>query len=384
MTKSESSQTLTEAYMASDHKKAPLGIKFMDWGYKHIGKPFIFHMDPDKAHDFTVNTCERFGSFKPFDDVLHSLIAVEDARLERDVMGLHYKNPFGLSAGLDKNAQLLKILDAAGFGFSSFGSMTFEPCDGNPRPWFHRLPQYDSLLIHAGLPNVGAGKVLDKADGVVTPHGLIRHASVGFTNKAYPDGVDEMIRDFTAGIRLDMDSKTDVVEVNISCPNLTEGKPFQDPSNLDKLFTELDRIVPSDGSRRKPIMVKMPSADTDYLGRLLTVLNDHDVQGVATSNLLEDRTGYDVPSDWEGSMSGKPCHQHAINAVKYTRDTYGDRFAVEGIGGVFTPEDALEMIDAGADLVAFVTTLMFNGPQQAAMFSHALRTAYSQIEYKKE
>jgi dihydroorotate dehydrogenase (fumarate) len=360
--------------------RAPLGVRFFQCGYKRVGKPFIFMMEPDKAHDLTVTMSERFGGIAMFDRLLHDLLSVDDDRLKTTVMGNTYNNPFGLAAGLDKNAQLLKILDAAGFGFSSFGSMTYEQCDGNPRPWFHRLPQYDSLLIHAGLPNVGAGKVLDKSDEITTPYGLVRHASVGFTNKTYPGGVKEMIADFTNAVRLDMESKTNVVEVNISCPNLTEGKPFQEPGNLDELFTIIDGIRPSDGSKRKPILVKMPNADTRLLGALLEVLNDHDVQGVATCNLLEDRTGYEVPSDWEGSMSGKPCHQQALDAVKYTRDTYGDRFAVEGIGGVFTVEDALEMIDAGADLVGFVSTLMFNGPQQASLFASGLLNVISYSE----
>jgi dihydroorotate dehydrogenase (fumarate) len=79
-------------------------------------------------------------------------------------------------------------------------------------------------------------------------------------------------------------------------------------------------------------------------------------------------------------MSGKPCHQRALDAVKYTRDTYGDRFAVEGIGGVFTVEDALEMLDAGADLVGFVSTLMFNGPQQASLFASGLLNVISYSE----
>jgi dihydroorotate dehydrogenase (fumarate) len=333
-------------------------------------------MDPDKAHDFTVNICEKFGNVGVFDTFLHDLISVDDPNLERTVMGVRYKNPFGLSAGLDKNAQLLKILDAAGFGFSSFGSMTYDPCEGNPRPWFHRLPDYQSLLIHAGLPNIGAEKVLAKADQIQTKYGLRRHASVGFTNKPY-DHIDAMIDDFTRGVQLDMDSKTDVVEVNISCPNLTVGHPFQEAGPLDQLFTRLDDVMPSDRSHRKPIMVKMPSLEVKELDPLIAVLNDHNVQGLATCNLLEDRTGYDVPSSWDGSMSGSPCSERAMAAVKHIRDTYDKRFAIEGIGGVFTPDDALSMLDAGADLVGFVSTLMFNGPQQAAAFSAALSHAQS-------
>ena len=370
--------SLLAAYegLSTRDRRPPLGIRFMRWGYKHVGKPIVFKMTPDRAHEVVLDVSERFGSVSAFDSVLHGMLAVEDPNLERTVMGVRYRTPFGLSAGLDKDVQLLRILDAAGFGFSSYGSLTLDACAGNPRPWFHRLPDYDSLLIHAGLPNAGAKSALDRADGIGTPYGMVRHASIGFTNRRYPDALEGMINDFAGGIALAMDStSSNVVEVNVSCPNLSEGKPFQTTKALDRLFSRLDEISPSDGGVRKPVSVKMPSTDRTHLAELLEVLADHDVQGVVLSNLLEDRTGYRMPADWEGSMSGRPCHAHAVDAVKSTRDRWGDRFAIEGVGGIFTPEDALEMLDAGADLVAFVSTLMFDGPQQAAVFAYALSKA---------
>lgn len=356
------------------------GVRMIRWGYKHIVKPYIFHMDPDSAHDFTVRTCAKLSRSKMLMDLLHSVTDTGDYRLKREVMGVEYANPFGLSAGLDKDADLIKILDAAGYGFCSYGSMTAEPCEGNSRPWFHRLPQYDSLLIHAGLPNKGAEEVMAKADRVRATYGAVKHASIGFTNKEYPGGVKDMIADYVTSFQLDMDSDADVCEVNISCPNLTEGKPFQEPSALEDLFQALDEIDPSRFSTRKPVLVKLPSLPKDGLDPILGVLARHNVQGVATCNLLEDRTGYDIPSDWEGSMSGRPCNAQAMNAVRFTRGKYGDRFAIEGIGGVFDDHDALAMLDAGADLVGFITTLMFNGPQRTAEFKSAMLAAYSQLE----
>lgn len=360
--------------------RPPFGTKAIRWGYKNLVKKFVFHMTPDKAHDFTVNYCWKLSNVGLLMDLLHSLTAEDDVRLQTDAMGVHYYSPFGLSAGLDKNGQLLRILDAAGFGFCSYGTMTAEPCEGNPKPWFHRLPEYDSLLIHAGLPNAGAAEVLPAADRMETPYGAKRHASVGYTNKAYPDGIDGMIADFAKGVQLDMDSAADVCEVNVSCPNLVEGKPFKDPAALEALFSRLDGVRAADGSR-KPVLVKLPSESPAVLDPMLEVLAQHDVQGVATCNLLEDRSGYaDVPPQLEGGMSGKPCNANAIAAVKWTREKYGSRFAIEGIGGVWDEVDALRMLDAGADLVGFITTLMFNGPQRASEFKAAMQAAWSQLE----
>ena len=360
--------------------RPPFCTKAIGWGYRNLVKKMIFHMDPDKAHDFTVNYCWKFSRVPLLMDLLHSLTGDDDVRLQTTAMGVRYYNPFGLSAGLDKNGQLLRILDAAGFGFCSYGTMTADPCAGNPKPWFHRLPEHDSLLIHAGIPNDGAAEILPKVDRTETPYGAKRHASIGYTNREYPGGVDEMIADFARGVQLDMDSAADVCEVNVSCPNLTAGKPFKDPVALDALFDRLDEVRSADGSR-KPVLVKMPSESPAVLDPMLDVLTRHDVQGVATCNLLEDRSGYpDVPPELEGGMSGKPCNANAVRAVKWTREKYGDRFAIEGIGGVWDEVDALRMLDSGADLVGFITTLMFNGPQRASEFKAALQAAWSQLE----
>lgn len=360
--------------------RPPLGTRAIGWVYRNIMKKLIFHMEPDKAHDLTVDYCWKFSRIPLLMDLLHSLTAEDDVRLQTDAMGVHYYSPFGLSAGLDKNGQLLRILDAAGFGFCSYGTMTAEPCEGNPKPWFHRLTEYDSLLIHAGLPNAGAAEVLPAVDRMETPYGAKRHASVGYTNKAYPDGIDGMIADFAKGVQLDMDSAADVCEVNVSCPNLVAGKPFKDPVALEALFSRLDVVRAADGSR-KPVLVKLPSEKPAVLDPMLEVLAQHDVQGVATCNLLEDRSGYpDVPPQLEGGMSGKPCNANSVAAVKWTREKYGDRFAIEGVGGVWDEVDALRMLDAGADLVGFITTLMFNGPQRASEFKAAMQAAWSQLE----
>lgn len=374
---------LVEALKRSPGPRPPAGTRIIRWGYEKLGKRFIWGMTPDKAHDFTINTCYKIGKMRYFMELLHSVTNTDDIRLQRDVMGVHYGNPFGLSAGLDKDAQLLTILDAAGFGFCSYGSVTAEPCTGNPRPWFHRLDEYDGEIIHAGLPNDGAAIVFKTADRMPTPYGAIRHASVGFTNKAYPDGLDGMINDFARGVQLDMDSNSDVCEVNVSCPNLIAGKPFKDPRNLDLLFQRLDEITAKAGGR-KPVQVKLPSVTVRELDPMLEVLAQHDVQGVVTCNLLEDRSGYpDIPAEIKGGISGKPCNANAINAVKWTREKYGHRFAIEGVGGVWDDVDALAMLDAGADLVAFITTLMYNGPQRASEFKAAFQAACSQLDQER-
>lgn len=391
---------LANAYQARLNRgklKDPIGTRFIHWMYKNIGKNMIFGMEPDKAHDFTVSNCHRISGITPFMGLLHDVTDNDNTCMNTIAMGLEYGNPFGLAAGMDKKGQLLTILDAAGFGFCSYGSMTAKPCEGNPKPWYHRYPEYTSLGVHAGIPNDGCDTVLQSADSMPTPYHAVRHASIAFTNTSYT-GTNAMIEDFLVGIQKTMDSQADVCEINISCPNLMAGKPFKDPKLVDELFTEVDKICGTPARKehlvehtalpngmeaapkhRKPVLVKMPNATREELDALASVLNGHDVQGLALCNLLEEKDEYPAAINEPGGLSGKPCGKPALEAVRFIREHYGPRFAIEGVGGVMTPMDALTMMDAGADLVGFVTTLMYNGPQMASEFKTAYQGAMESL-----
>lgn len=358
-------------------KKDKVGVRLMAFCYKHMVKPILFHMKPDTAHDAMIEFCKISTHTPGVLRLLDWMVNTEDPSLERNLMGLHFKNPIGLSAGLDKDGDLSRCLDAAGFGFGSFGSLTAEPCRGNERPWFHRLPEYESLLIHAGLPNRGVDEVLEKTDRAHSRlrNGMITFGSIGFTNRKFVNtddtpNVDAMIEDYAYSFRKMLDSSSDVIEVNVSCPNLSMGQPFADEKNVDLLFSELDEInVVHD----KPVMVKLRSViDPKSLDDTLEVLSRHHVDGVSVCNLREDRTGYEVPDDWLGSMSGTPCREDAVNAIKFIREHYGSRFVINGIGGTMDVDSAREKLDAGADLLGCITVFMFRGPQMVSTLKNGL------------
>ena len=115
------------------------------FAYKHVIKPdLVFNHTPDIAHDQMIRFCQITGKMPPLMWLCRTMLNYTDPILETNVMGINFANPFGLSAGLDKNCDMAAVLDHAGFGFETVGSTTSRPCAGNPRPWFHRLPEYDS------------------------------------------------------------------------------------------------------------------------------------------------------------------------------------------------------------------------------------------------
>lgn len=342
----------------------------MGWGYKHVAKPIVFHMTPDKAHETMVSFCKIAEKIPGLMGLLNFMTKVEDESLERRLMGIEFRNPFGLSGGLDKTGNLITCLDSAGWGFETIGTMTGTFSAGNPRPWYHRIPEHTALLVHAGLPSEGAAVIVPRAEQARVNHGMVLFGSVGPSNKQYDNGVDGMIEDYLLAFNEVNDSNAfKVIEVNISCPNLQFGEPFADANNVNMLFDEFDKA-----DIRKPIMVKMPSMmDEKGLAPLLDVLAAHDsVKGVAVSNLRKDRTGIDIPDDWLGNISGLPAQECNENAIKFVRKEYGDRFVINGIGGTITPEDALRKLDEGADLVSGITTFMYRGPQMMAEWKRAL------------
>ena len=340
------------------------------FGYKHIIKPnFVFNLPPDESHDRMLQFCRLTKQVPPLMWACRTMLNYSDPILETEVMCVPFTNPFGLSAGLDKNCDMPVLLDNIGFGFETVGSTTSRPCQGNPKPWFHRLPEYDSMIVHVGLANIGSDKVIDRAEQAWrNAREMQMSVSIARTNDDKVGDLDEGIEDYCISMRRAA-GRTAMVEVNISCPNTAAGEPFTaNPQHLDKLFTALDEI-----ERPQPTLVKMPlNKPWGEMRELLDVLAAHNVQGVSLANLQKDRTGLDIPRSWEGGLSGGPCSRASEALVAQVRRTYGDRFAIAGIGGVFTPEQAYAKIRAGADLVMFISSLMYRGPQQITVLKRGL------------
>ena len=258
------------------------------FGYKHIIKPhFIFNQTPDVAHSQMIDFCKVTRNIPPLMWLCREMLDYTDPILETNVMGVDFANPFGLSAGLDKDCEMPVLLDNVGFGFETVGSTTSRPCPGNPRPWFHRLPEYDSMMVHVGLANEGSAVVIPRAENAWTKAKSMQvSVSIARTNDSKTGDLDEGIEDYCISMRRAA-GRTAMVEVNISCPNTMAGEPFnQSPEALDKLFTELDKI-----DRPQPTLVKMPLNKTwPEFKDLLDVLAEHNVQGLSIANLQKDRT----------------------------------------------------------------------------------------------
>jgi dihydroorotate dehydrogenase len=327
--------------------------------YRNILKRIYFRLDPEVVHDRMTKAGVLLGKLGITRMFTSWLFSYSNKSLNQDVLGIKFSNPIGLAAGFDKDAQLTDILPSVGFGFEEIGSITGEPCDGNPKPRLWRLKKSKSLLVNYGLKNKGAeyiSKLLSNKN-FKFPIGT----SIAKTNCELTANTEEGIKDYVKAFKL-FTSIGDYFTINISCPNAFGGQPFTDPNSLDKLFNELDKIETT-----KPIFIKIsPDLDNVQVDQILNVCDNHRVQGIICSNLTKNRDNVLLKDDnvpEKGGMGGKVAQGLSDEQIKYIYNKTKGKYIIIGCGGVSSAEDAYKKIKSGATLVQMITGMIYEGPQ---------------------
>jgi dihydroorotate dehydrogenase len=304
--------------------------------YKRFLKPILFLFSPESVHNFFITFGKIMGNIPLARFKLSLFYKYRPNDLEKIVDGIKYRTPILLSAGFDYNGHLSKILPAISFGGEEVGSVTAEPCAGNPSPRLFRLPFSEAILVNKGLKNDGVMTVLSRLEKKKKPKDFVIGLSLARTNKAATCDLESGIADYMFSLEKAVESPViDYITINISCPNSFGGEDFSQPERLEKLFVELDKVKST-----KPVYVKMPiSIPDNFFVKLLTVLNRHNVQGVVIGNLQKDYRHIDARDlkleKYSGGLSGKPCAERSNELIRLTRSEYKDRFTIIGCGGIF-------------------------------------------------
>lgn len=335
-------------------------------GYKNVVKPVLFKRSPDTVHEHMIKTADFVGHI-PGVRELPRLWAYQNKQyLEQSIAGLTFRNPVGLSAGLDKGVQAPRVMRSVGFGFMTGGSVTWGAYKGNEGAWFHRLPNTKSLVVNAGLPSKGTEAVISRLSRY--PRSLFANfplvISVAKTNSREAASDEDAIRDYATSLAMfDNDSHVAALEINISCPNTFGGEPFTTPQRLDTLLAVVDSL-----ELYKPVFIKMPiSVSLSEFRALIDVVAAHKVLGVTIGNLRKDRSNVklkdNLPESVKGNLSGEPNREISTRLVRDTYRRYRDKLVIIGVGGIFNAEHAYEKIRAGATFVEMITGVIFEGPQ---------------------
>jgi dihydroorotate dehydrogenase subfamily 2 len=337
--------------------------------YKRFLKPILFRFDPELVHNAFVLYGQSLRWQRPkrwFISKIYGYHASKNGGkdISKTVDGIRYRIPILLSAGFDYNGKLTNVLPNLAFGGEEVGSVTARACPGNPKPRLRRLPHSQSIIVNKGLRNDGVDRIIQRLKKVKRAAKFVIGVSIARTNdeksaQSIQAGIDDYAYSFR---RLNEEHIGDYYTINISCPNAFGGETFATPENLSKLLPALKAIPCS-----KPIYVKMPiNLSWTEFNELLKIIDQNGLEGVVIGNLNKNYADLDVreeaPKDYCGGLSGKPCKALSTELIKKTREVYGKRFTIIGVGGIMSVEDAQEKFNAGADLIQLITGMIYEGP----------------------
>lgn len=335
----------------------------MKWLYQKLLRPLLFLMNPEFVHDVFVRVGAFFGKSSLGRSVIASFYKYKGDKATTTVDGITYKSPVVLAAGFDYNGHLASILDCMSFGGVEIGSVTARETKGNPSPRLKRMIRSQALVVYKGLKNDGVEVVIDRLKKMKKPEGFVWGISIAKTNDAQTVSREAGIEDYTHSFkRLNEENIGDFYTINISCPNVHGGESFTTPDMLSPLMQSLDQV-----ECHKPIYIKMPiNLPWEEFNELLAILDKHRVSGVIIGNLNKEYGDADFPEEappkYRGGLSGKVCRTLSTELIKQTKSQWGDRFTIIGCGGVMRSEDAIEKLEAGADLLQLISGMIFNGP----------------------
>jgi len=329
-------------------------------------KPLLFKFDPEKVHYFVTANLKRFNRFPGGAALSRSLWDLRDERLEKEVFGLKFKNPVGLAAGFDKNAEMMGEMANMGFGFVEIGTVTPLPQPGNPKPRMFRLPDDGGLINRMGFNNLGVDVAAERIaafrrDAKGLQKNLIIGGNIG-KNKNTPneDAVSDYIKCF--------DRLFDVVDyfvVNVSSPNTPGLRALQEKEPLMLLLNTLQQRNLKDGISR-PILLKIaPDLIDEQLDDIVEIVQQTGIAGIIATNTTISREGLvskDELKNETGGLSGKPLTKRSTEVISYLSKKSKGGFPIIGVGGIHSPEDAIEKLEAGASLVQLYTGFIYEGP----------------------
>jgi len=330
--------------------------------YRKVLKPVLFAQDPEKIHNRFIFIGHIMGKFRITRFINRLLFKYKNTMLEQTVFDIKFENPVGLSAGFDKDAQIIRILPEVGFGFMQVGSITFKPYQGNQRPRLYRLKKSQGIIVNYGLKNNGAKKIVKNLPR--KPKHFLVSASVAKTNSRDTITTKDGIEDYAECLKILQKSKYfDFFTINISCPNAFGGEPFAEPKKLDRLLKKIHTL-----GIDKPIFLKMPINEKWSNSKLLIeVAIKNKIDGLIIGNLDKNRSNPQIkdqiPKHIKGGISGKPTWSITNELISKTYKNYGDKIKIIGVGGIFSAQDAYEKIKRGATLVQLITGMIFEGPQ---------------------
>lgn len=321
----------------------------------NISKKILFLLDPERAHDLAL------WSLKNADACGLSLNNHSIVNAPANVMGLNFRNKVGLAAGLDKNGDFINSLQNMGFGFIELGTVTPKSQAGNPKPRLFRVPEAEALVNRLGFNNKGVDYLVNQVKSA--NRNIVIGINIG-KNKTTP--IEDAHHDYEYCLRK-VYPLADYITINISSPNTENLRSLQESNNLHML---LKRISVTRATLRtthgvtKPIAIKIaPDLDDFELENIVEAVRTYEFDGIIATNTTIKRPHREFNNLSEtGGLSGGLLTQTSTKIIQKLSNITQGSIPIIGVGGILTPQDAVDKINAGASLVQIYSGLIYKGP----------------------
>ena len=303
--------------------------------------------------------------------IFRGMYQVNDKKLERNLFGLTFKNPVGLAAGFDKNAVLYNELANFGFGFVEIGTVTPKGQVGNPKQRLFRLKDDQGIINRMGFNNEGLATAIEqlkKNKGKVIIGG-----NIGKNTNTAPENYTEDYLETFKGLH----PYVDYFVLNVSCPNVSSHAKLEDADYLEELITAVQQLN-NKQEVQKPILLKIaPDLNNQQLDEIIELVAKTKIDGIIASNTSVNRDNLKASKErlqqiGNGGVSGQPVKERSTRVIQYLADNSNKAFPIIGVGGIHSEKDALDKINAGADLVQIYTGFIYEGPSLVKRINKAI------------
>lgn len=342
--------------------------------WKSLARPLLFQLPPESAHYFSMNSFALGLSLPGSKWLLERLLLESSPRLSQNLFGLNFANPIGLAAGFDKNGRWIRPLGALGFGSIEIGSVTGQEQPGNPTPRLFRLATDQALINRMGFNNDGAEKVRQRLAKTPLDQFRANHVLGINLGKTKIVPLEEAANDYLTSFRL-LFPYGDYFVVNVSSPNTPGLRTLQDRAPLAQILQTLiaanQELAEQSQSRPRPLLLKIaPDLTDSQLEEIVDLTRELKLAGLIATNTTLSRTGLQTSAErveqiGAGGLSGAPLRSRSLEVVRFLFERLRGQIPIIGVGGVFSGQDAWNMISAGAALVQTYTGFIYSGPTLA-------------------
>jgi dihydroorotate dehydrogenase len=357
----------------------------MSWFYRGLIRPAFFRQDPEEVHTMTMRWLKRASGHPLLLEITREFCGAPE--LPVDLFGLHFPNPVGLAAGMDKSAEAVPAWAALGFGHTELGAATWHAQPGNPKPRIFRAPAAEAIVNRMGFNNPGAQAIASELEHWHASGRWPKHPVGVNLGKSKITPLESAPEDYANSFRA-LWPYADFFVVNVSSPNTPNLRQLQDKSALSDILTAMHAVnaemmrnessvssesdpvsrAPRSTPQPKPILVKVaPDLTFDALDEILSLAAERNVAGLVATNTTISRPESENPHVREvytqmGGLSGKPVRERSTEVIRHLYRQSKGKVPVIGVGGIFNAADAWEKITAGASLIQLYTGFIYEGP----------------------